>query len=117
MKLVRAYVLSLAAGAAYLGWSIVGAQLDESVVTAGPTLAALPWGWVTIVDVYLGFVAFGGYIVAREGSAGRAIPWLLALFVVGNIASAAYVVSVLLRHRLAFRALTEREPRPAARRT
>mgnify|MGYP001267611035 CR=1 FL=1 len=101
----------VAALAALLSWEIGVAVRAESLLVAGPRLAADPWGWVTIVDVYLGFVVFAGYLCLREGRAVRAVPWLLAIFVLGNVATAGYVLWVTWRANGDLGALL----RPAAR--
>lgn len=105
------YLLAVTALAALLSWEIGVAIRAESLFVAGPRLAADPWGWVTIVDVYLGFVVFGGYLCLREGRAVRAVPWLLAIAVLGNVATAAYVLWVVGRANGDLGALL----RPAAR--
>jgi hypothetical protein len=75
-----------------LAWNIGVAISVESVFVAGPRLASDPWGWVTILDLYLGFLFFAGYLVARERSVLRALPWLVGLFCLGNLAAAVYIV-------------------------
>jgi hypothetical protein len=93
------FVLVTVALAALLAWSIGVAVRAESLLVAGPRLAADPWGWVTLLDVYLGFLVFAGYLCAREGRARRALPWLLAIAVLGNLATAAYVLWALWQGR------------------
>jgi len=106
---VKAFVVLIVAWGAYLAWSIALALGAESVFVAGPRMAGDPWGWVTIVDVYLGFVVLGAFIVARERRLARALPWLAGLFVLGNVAGAAYLASILLRHRFDLGALLRAE--------
>lgn len=91
------FIVATAAGAGVLLWNIGLALRAESLLVAGPRLAADPWGWVTIIDVYLGFLVFGGYLCVREGRAARAVPWLAAIAVLGNVATAVYVLWVLWR--------------------
>jgi hypothetical protein len=97
----------LLALSAVLVRAIVIALGVESVFVAGPRIAQDPWTWVTIVDLYLGFLVFGGYLVAREGRVLRALPWLVALLALGNLASAAYVVWAFHRGGYRVRALIE----------
>lgn len=61
-------------------------------------LWALPWGRVTLIDLFAGFVVVGAIIVVRERQPVRWIPWLLALLVLGNLVTAAYVLYALGRH-------------------
>ena len=55
----------------------------------GSAILDLAWGRVSLIDLYLGFVLFGGWILLREPSV-RAVPWLVALAVLGNLAAAIY---------------------------
>jgi hypothetical protein len=59
------------------------------------------------VDLYLGFLVFAGYVVAREGRVWRALPWLVALMGLGNIVSAAYLAWSLHRGGYRLRSLLE----------
>lgn len=104
------YAIILLLGALYLAWCVVVAQQAQSLFVGGPAVASQPWGWVTIIDLYLGFLVFGAYIAVREGSAARSAPWWLALFFLGNIASAGYVLAVLIRSGFDSAALLRREP-------
>lgn len=106
---VRAYVIVLVAWAAYLAWTIVAAMHVESVLAAGPRIAQDPWTWVTITDVYLGFVVFAAFLVARERRFSRCLPWLVGVFLLGNVVTAGYLAWVLARHRFDLAALVRRE--------
>ncbi|MCL4848781.1 MAG: DUF1475 family protein [Acidobacteria bacterium] len=93
----RWFAALLVAVSVYLLWAIVVAIDAESLFTAGPRISQDPWTWVTIVDLYLGFLVVGGAIVLRERRARRYLPWLVALFCLGNLASAAYLIAALWR--------------------
>lgn len=99
MILKPLFLLATAALAGWLTWNIGVAIRAESLLVAGPRLAADPWGWVTILDVYLGFLVFGGYLCVRERRAARALPWLAAIMLLGNVATAAYVLWAIWRAR------------------
>lgn len=55
------------------------------------TIIGTPWGRVSFIDLGVGLVLIGSWIVWRERSLARAIPWLLGLVVTGNLASGLYV--------------------------
>lgn len=49
----------------------------------GGQLLDMPWGIVSLVDLYVGFVLFSGWIVYRENSLGRSIVWVILMMVLG----------------------------------
>jgi hypothetical protein len=93
IALVRLVLLSLAAAFAGL---IVWAFIHASFWASFAAITADPWGIVTLADLYLGFVLISVVIVAVERS-WRALPWVLVLFVLGNIVSAIWVAHRLPR--------------------
>ncbi len=58
-------------------------------------LVAFPWFNVSLVDVYVGFGLFGGWIAFRERSAARAAGWIVAILVLGNLASCVYALAAM----------------------
>ena len=62
----------------------------------GGTILDLAWGRVTLIDLYVGHALFGGWIFLRERS-WRAVPWLVALVFLGNLASALYAFLAAVR--------------------
>jgi len=61
----------------------------------GAELLSNPWGIVSIVDLYVGFILFSGWIVYREKSLGRAIVWVLFMMVLGFFTGALYTFIAL----------------------
>lgn len=55
------------------------------------TILEAPWGRVTFIDLVIGLVLIGTWIVWRERSLAKAIPWLVGLVVTGNLASGLYI--------------------------
>ena len=60
---------------------------------------ALPWGKVSLVDLYLGLALFGGWIAVRERSRRTVAIWWVTLAVLGNFAAGIYLV--VASHRAA----------------
>jgi hypothetical protein len=56
----------------------------------GTKLLAMPWGIVSLVDLYVGFSLFSGWIVFREKSALRSIIWVILMMILGFWAGALY---------------------------
>jgi len=51
--------------------------------TEGSQLLSMPWGIVSLVDLYVGFALFSGWIVYRERSAARSAIWIVLMLVLG----------------------------------
>jgi hypothetical protein len=58
----------------------------------GAVLTAMPWGVVSIVDVYAGGALFAGWIATRERSWPRTAAWVVAIVILGNFATALYAL-------------------------
>jgi hypothetical protein len=61
----------------------------------GRQLAAMPWGIVSLVDLYTGFILFSMWIVYREKSLGVALLWTAAMMVLGFLAGSIYAFLAL----------------------
>ena len=56
---------------------------------------ALPWGKVSLVDLFVGLGLVAVVIIWRERSPKRWLPWVVALLFLGNLATGAYLVWTL----------------------
>lgn len=65
----------------------------------GARLLAMPWGKVSLVDLYVGFALFSAWIVFRERSALRSIPWVALVMVLGFLTASLYTYLALQRSR------------------
>jgi len=68
----------------------VGDFLNE-----GSQLFAMPWGIVSLVDLYTGFILFSGWIIYREKSLPAAILWTIAMMTLGFFAGSLYTFITL----------------------
>ena len=62
----------------------------------GAILTRMPWGIVSLVDLYTGFVLFSGWIFFREKSLLRAALWTVSVMVLGHFATSLYALLALL---------------------
>jgi hypothetical protein len=62
-------------------------------------LLALPWGVVSLVDLYVGFSLFSGWIWFRERSSAVAAAWTVAMMCLGFAAGSAYALLALRASR------------------
>jgi vacuolar-type H+-ATPase subunit I/STV1 len=63
----------------------------------GGQILDLIWGRVTLIDLYVGVAIFGVFMFWRERSVGISVAWLVAFVVLGNLATALYVLLASLR--------------------
>ena len=61
----------------------------------GGALLQNPWGIVSMVDLYTGFILFSAWIVYREKSIVSAIIWVVLMMVLGFFAGSLYAFLVL----------------------
>lgn len=65
----------------------------------GQDLLAMPWGIVSLVDLYVGFVLFSGWIVYREKSLLRSLVWIFFVMVLGFFTASLYTLVALQTSR------------------
>jgi len=65
----------------------------------GTRLLAMPWGIVSLVDLYVSFTLFSGWIVYREKSALRSIIWVVLMMTLGFWAGSLYAFIALQTSR------------------
>ena len=58
----------------------------------GSQLLSMPWGIVSLVDLYTGFTLFSAWIIYREKSLPVAILWTIAMMVLGFFAGSLYAL-------------------------
>jgi hypothetical protein len=61
----------------------------------GSQLLSMPWGIVSLVDLYVGFALFSGWIIYRESSPARALVWVVAVLVFGFLTASVYALLAL----------------------
>jgi hypothetical protein len=61
----------------------------------GAKILANPWGIVSLVDLYVGFALFSGWIVYREKAWLPSVIWVILMMVLGFWAGALYAFLAL----------------------
>ena len=64
-------------------------------LTEGSKLMAMPWGIVSLVDLYVGFALFSCWIVFREKAWLPSVIWVILMMVLGFWAGALYTFLAL----------------------
>ena len=81
---VIAYLITIA-----MVSTIFWAQSQVSLFDS--TIPSLPWGIVSLVDLYAGFILIGIWISYKE-KALSALIWIFFLMILGNLTTAIYVI-------------------------
>ena len=61
----------------------------------GSKIVSMPWGIISLVDLYVGFTLFSGWIVYREGWTLKALFWVILMMVLGFFTGALYTFLAL----------------------
>lgn len=61
----------------------------------GQVLLSMPWGIVSLVDLYVGFTLFSGWIIYREKSLIWSVVWVILMMVLGFFTASLYVLIAL----------------------
>lgn len=61
----------------------------------GAELLANPWGIVSMVDLYVGFIIFSMWIAFREAVPAPAVAWIILMMVFGFLTACVYLLIAL----------------------
>jgi FtsH-binding integral membrane protein len=62
----------------------------------GSRLLAMPWGQVSMVDLYTGFILFSMWIFYREKTIWKAILWTVLMMTLGFFTGSLYTLIALI---------------------
>ena len=89
--------MKLAKSVAWLATIIMGITLfygftQGDLSSEGGIITSIPWGIVSLVDVYVGFILFSCWMVFRERSLALAIVWVILIMVLGSFIAGIYTL-------------------------
>lgn len=82
-------------GAAAMAGIILYAFIAGDFAAEGAILTSMPWGIVSLVDLYVGFTLFSAWVIYRENSLPVAIAWVAAVMTLGALAISLYAFLAL----------------------
>jgi hypothetical protein len=87
---------------ALLGCVIMAASLTYGLKVGdfnreGSQILSLIWGQITMVDIYIAFALFGGWVIYREQYLWRGLLWLVGIVVLGSFTCCLYTYLALSR--------------------
>lgn len=84
-------LLGVLAMTAVIGWAFATGNFGED----GAKLLALPWGVVSMVDLYVGFIVFSVWIVFRERCWWKSVIWVILMMTLGSFTASLYLLVAL----------------------
>lgn len=82
-------------GLAGMSVALVYAFLEGNFSAEGVWFLFHPWGQLSLLDVYIGFILFSGWVVFREKEVVRSLVWIILILVLGNWATSLYALLAL----------------------
>jgi hypothetical protein len=83
-------------GFVVMSGAIIYGFLQGDFTAEGRTLLSIAWGQVSLIDVYLGFLIFSGWILYRQGWTLSGLAWVLLMLIFGNATASLYILKALL---------------------
>lgn len=94
MKTARFFA---AAGTIIMFLTLVYGFVFGDFFAEGKIISSMPWGHVSLIDIYVGFAIVGGWVIFRENSWWRSVLWVLGILVLGNFLACLYIWIALER--------------------
>ena len=96
--------MKIAKAIAFIGLLAMTAGLANGFINGdffkdGSELLANPWGIVSIIDLYVGFIIFSMWIAFREKRVIVAAAWIILVMVLGFFTASLYVLVALYRSK------------------
>ena len=85
-----AYVVSI--GFIFMFAFIAHAILIGNLTVEGRALIDMPWGRVSLLDIYLGLLLFSFWVLWREKFSIAGFCWSFLIIILGNLASCIYIL-------------------------
>ena len=93
MKLAKVIALL---GAIAQGGILIFGFTQGDFGAAGQFFFKDPWGIVSLVDVYVGFMFFSAWVIYREKNLLTALLWVVSILILGNFPTGVYAFIALL---------------------
>lgn len=87
----------IALGAMTFG--LINGFLNGDFLVDGKELLANPWGIMSMIDLYVGFILFSMWIFYREKNIGKSIVWTILMMTLGFFTACIYVLKALYKSK------------------
>lgn len=89
---MRVIVIAASTGFALMCGCVIHAMIYGSLLREGPILVDMPWGLVSLVDIYLGLILFSFWVLWREKLSLTGFCWTVSIISLGNMLSCVYIL-------------------------
>jgi len=96
---MKRLIIVLSLGCVVMAAAIGYALLRGDFWTEAGILFKYPWFHLSMIDLYMGFLVFSGWVAYRERSPLAAAVWIGLVLALGNLATCAYALAVAWRAR------------------
>lgn len=93
MKMIAIIAIAVMCAALVYGFS------SGDLSREGSVLVSLPWGIVTLIDFYVGIFIFSAWVWFREQAILAGSVWTLAFILLGNLATAIYLLKAAIESK------------------
>ena len=94
MNLAKAFAVT---GTLIMFFTITLGFISGDFFKEGSILFSMAWGKVALIDLYIGFFLFSGWIIYREEKLMKALLWIISIMILGNFVTCLYATIALYK--------------------
>lgn len=84
-------------GLGAMTFGLLNGFLNGDFIEDGKELLANPWGVMSMIDLYVGFVLFSMWIFYREKSIAKSVVWTILMMILGFFTACVYILIALYK--------------------
>jgi hypothetical protein len=92
MKVAKAFAVT---GTLIMFLTLAYGLIAGDFFKEGSILFSMVWGKVSLIDVYIGFFLFSGWVLYREEKWMTALQWIISIMILGNFITCLYATIAL----------------------
>jgi hypothetical protein len=89
---MKAAAVLVGLGAVVMIGILAFAFLEGDFASEGRRLLSMPWGIVSLVDLYVGFFLFSAWVLFRERRMLTSLCWIVGVMVLGSLTICLYIL-------------------------
>lgn len=78
-------------------FGLLNGFINGNFINDGKELFSNPWGIMSIIDLYVGFILFSMWIIYREKHLKLSLPWTVLMMLLGFFTACVYVLIALYK--------------------